>query len=64
MNSAQPTTNSSQLPAPASVSELQKYLSAPVVFVGWNTVHAEVLKKKVLEYVVQAAISGKRLVRR
>ena len=30
-----------------------------VVFVGWNTAHAEILKKKVIDHVVEVAVKKK-----
>ena len=44
---------------PKLTDELQKFKSARVVFVGWNTRHAEILKKKVLEHVVEVAVKKK-----
>lgn len=46
---------------PKLTDELQKFKSARVVFVGWNTRHAEYLREKVLEHMVREAISSQRL---
>ena len=53
--SGQPSAKSQQ----QRNAELQKYSNMRVVFVGWNTAHAEILKKKVIDHVVEVAVKKK-----